>query len=85
MHLNELAGVGCLKHAQRRDSTVLIIVIVHSQRIINVNIAKPLKTSTNTAGYNNRPVWEDEEWIKKYAKPLGQEGVGKPEVDAGES
>lgn len=47
------------------------------QRIINVSVAKPLKTGT---GGGNRPVWEDEEWIKKYAKPLGEEQEQREEV-----
>lgn len=58
-----------------------MIVTAHSQGILNVNVAKPLKTSTNAAGYNNRPVWEDEDWIKRYAKPLGHEGEGEVKVE----
>lgn len=53
------------------------ILILASQRILSVNVAKPLKTSTNASGFNNRPIWEDEEWIKKYAKPLGQDEAGE--------
>ncbi|CAO1615001.1 unnamed protein product [Sympodiomycopsis kandeliae] len=51
-------------------------------RILNVNIAKPLKAGTTPSGFNNRPVWEDEEWIKKYAKPLGQDGDESEEREA---
>ncbi|PWN22635.1 RNA-binding domain-containing protein [Microstroma glucosiphilum] len=44
-------------------------------RILNVNQAKPLKTA---ASGGNKPVWEDEEWIKKYAKPIGGGAEDEP-------
>ncbi|PWN49480.1 RNA-binding domain-containing protein [Violaceomyces palustris] len=49
-------------------------------RVINVNLARPLKTAQ--AG-SNRPVWQDEEWLKQHATPLGGGGedVGKDQVD----
>ncbi|KDN52825.1 RNA-binding domain-containing protein [Tilletiaria anomala UBC 951] len=43
-------------------------------KIIHVNLAKPLKALIGT----NKPVWQDEEWIKQYAKPLAGDG---PAID----
>ncbi|KAK7470185.1 hypothetical protein VKT23_001623 [Stygiomarasmius scandens] len=41
-------------------------------RVLRVNLAKPMKTPTQLGG--NRAVWESEEWLKQYVKPLGQSG-----------
>ncbi|PWO00900.1 RNA-binding domain-containing protein [Tilletiopsis washingtonensis] len=46
-------------------------------RIINVNLARAPKAAI---GNGNRPVWEDEEWIKEHAAPLeGAEADEAPE------
>lgn len=37
------------------------------QRIVNVNLARAPKAAI---GNGNRPVWEDEEWIKEHGAPL---------------
>ncbi|KAN0065196.1 hypothetical protein ACQY0O_001693 [Thecaphora frezii] len=34
-------------------------------RVVNVNVARPLKTSSTGSG----AVWQDEEWIQQYALP----------------
>ncbi|CAO1636464.1 unnamed protein product [Parajaminaea phylloscopi] len=54
-------------------------------RVLNVNLAKPLKMSSGFGGGGrNRAVWEDEEWIKQYAKPLeGQEDEPQGEAQEG--
>ncbi|PWN27540.1 RNA-binding domain-containing protein [Jaminaea rosea] len=45
-------------------------------RILNVNLAKPLKTTAAVGGTGgNRAIWDDEEWIKQHAQPL--EGGGE--------
>ncbi|KAH9996804.1 hypothetical protein BJV77DRAFT_941887 [Russula vinacea] len=45
-------------------------------RILKVSIARPMKGVTPATG--NRPIWESEEWLKQYAKPLaGSGGKGK--------
>ncbi|CEH18945.1 Cyclophilin-type peptidyl-prolyl cis-trans isomerase [Ceraceosorus bombacis] len=51
-------------------------------RIINVNIARAPKASA--AGGVNRPIWEDEEWIKENAAPLpgGVPDAAAPELNA---
>ncbi|KAG7092491.1 hypothetical protein E1B28_008842 [Marasmius oreades] len=41
-------------------------------RVIKVNLARPMKTPMQLGG--NRAVWESEEWLKQYAKPLSQSG-----------
>ncbi|KAF5377021.1 hypothetical protein D9757_001862 [Collybiopsis confluens] len=41
-------------------------------RVIKVNLARPMKTPTQLGG--NRAVWESEEWLKQYVKPLNQSG-----------
>jgi len=41
-------------------------------RVIRVNLARAQKVPTVDAG--NRPVWETEEWLQQYAKPLAQSG-----------
>ncbi|PIL24076.1 hypothetical protein GSI_13827 [Ganoderma sinense ZZ0214-1] len=41
-------------------------------RVLRVNLARPMKGPTQAAG--NRAIWESEEWLRKYAKPLSQSG-----------
>ncbi|EIN07342.1 RNA-binding domain-containing protein [Punctularia strigosozonata HHB-11173 SS5] len=41
-------------------------------RVLKVSLARPMKTPAQLGG--NRAVWESEEWIKQYAKPLSQSG-----------
>ncbi|OSC99064.1 RNA-binding domain-containing protein [Trametes coccinea BRFM310] len=41
-------------------------------RVIRVNLARPMKGPLQPQG--NRAIWESEEWLKKYVKPLGQSG-----------
>jgi len=41
-------------------------------RVLKVNIARPMKTQPQLQG--SRAVWESEEWLKEYAKPLSQSG-----------
>ncbi|KAH9856971.1 hypothetical protein C2E23DRAFT_806152 [Lenzites betulinus] len=41
-------------------------------RVLRVNLARPLKGSLQPQG--NRAIWESEEWLQKYAKPLAQSG-----------
>jgi hypothetical protein len=73
MHLNELAGV----RQPQRPHTLLSSLTPCSQRIINVNLARAPKAAI---GNGNRPVWEDEEWIKEHAAPLeGAEADEAPE------
>jgi len=40
--------------------------------VLKVNLAKPQKLNAQSLG--NRAVWESEEWLKKYAKPLDKSG-----------
>ncbi|KAI9571517.1 hypothetical protein HD554DRAFT_202264 [Boletus coccyginus] len=42
-------------------------------RVIKVNIARPIKAAIQP-GAGNRAVWESEEWLTQYAKPLAQSG-----------
>ncbi|KAG1715710.1 hypothetical protein ID866_1473 [Astraeus odoratus] len=42
-------------------------------RVLKVNIAKPMKAAVQP-GAGNRAIWESEEWLQKYAKPLAQSG-----------
>ncbi|KAF9227885.1 RNA-binding domain-containing protein [Gyrodon lividus] len=42
-------------------------------RVLKVNIARPTK-ATIQPGAGNRAIWESEEWLKEYAKPLAQSG-----------
>ncbi|KAL5489906.1 hypothetical protein ACEPAI_4738 [Sanghuangporus weigelae] len=41
-------------------------------RVLRVNIARPQKLTAAVSG--NKPIWESEEWLKQYAKPLAQSG-----------
>ncbi|KAI9509627.1 hypothetical protein F5148DRAFT_1186001 [Russula earlei] len=41
-------------------------------RILKVSIARPMKGVTPATG--NRAVWESEDWLKQYAKPLAGSG-----------
>jgi len=41
-------------------------------RVLKVNLARPMKGQLQAGG--NRAVWESEEWLKQYAKPLSQSG-----------
>ncbi|KAH8116940.1 RNA-binding domain-containing protein [Phellopilus nigrolimitatus] len=41
-------------------------------RVLRVNLARPQKLTAATSG--NRPIWESEEWLKEFAKPLAQSG-----------
>ncbi|KAG8217532.1 RNA-binding domain-containing protein [Butyriboletus roseoflavus] len=42
-------------------------------RILKVNIARPIKAAIQP-GAGNRAIWESEEWLRQYAKPLAQSG-----------
>ncbi|KAF8559606.1 RNA-binding domain-containing protein [Imleria badia] len=42
-------------------------------RVIKVNTARPFK-ATIQPGAANRAIWESEEWLRQYAKPLAQSG-----------
>ncbi|KAN0123749.1 RNA-binding domain containing protein [Russula decolorans] len=59
-------------------------------RILKVSIARPTKGVTPATG--NRAIWESEEWLKQYAKPLtgagglrGQRNEAKGQDDAEEA
>ncbi|KAI0636879.1 hypothetical protein C8Q77DRAFT_1095001 [Trametes polyzona] len=41
-------------------------------RVLRVNLARPMKGPLQPQG--NRAIWESEEWLQKYVKPLGQAG-----------
>jgi len=41
-------------------------------RVLKVNVARPMKGIQPGAG--NRAIWESEDWLKEYAKPLAQSG-----------
>ncbi|KAH9901020.1 hypothetical protein C8Q73DRAFT_676582 [Cubamyces lactineus] len=41
-------------------------------RVLRVNLARPMKGPLQPQG--NRAIWESEEWLQKYAKPLDQSG-----------
>ncbi|PAV23933.1 RNA-binding domain-containing [Pyrrhoderma noxium] len=41
-------------------------------RVLRVNLARPQKLTAATSG--NKAVWESEEWLKQYAKPLAESG-----------
>jgi len=41
-------------------------------RVLKVSLARPLKGVQQPAG--NRAIWESEEWLKQYAKPLSSGG-----------
>ncbi|KAI6099881.1 RNA-binding domain-containing protein [Pisolithus croceorrhizus] len=42
-------------------------------KVLKVNIAKSVKSTIQPA-QGNRAVWESEEWLQQYAKPLAQSG-----------
>jgi len=42
-------------------------------RVLKVNLARPMKTITMNP-QSNRAIWESEEWLKEYVKPLSQSG-----------
>ncbi|KIJ69364.1 hypothetical protein HYDPIDRAFT_105964 [Hydnomerulius pinastri MD-312] len=42
-------------------------------RVLKVNIARPMKAAIQPGG-GNRAIWESEEWLQQYAKPLAQSG-----------
>ncbi|KAI6022696.1 hypothetical protein EDC04DRAFT_2900658 [Pisolithus marmoratus] len=42
-------------------------------KVLKVNIAKSVKAAIQPA-QGNRAIWESEEWLQKYAKPLAQSG-----------
>ncbi|KAN0077261.1 hypothetical protein V8E55_011116 [Tylopilus felleus] len=42
-------------------------------RVIKVNIARPIKAAIQP-GAGNRAIWESEDWLQQYAKPLAQSG-----------
>jgi len=41
-------------------------------KVLKVNLARPMKGQLQAGG--NRAVWESEEWLQQYAKPLAQSG-----------
>ncbi|KAK7693410.1 hypothetical protein QCA50_002978 [Cerrena zonata] len=41
-------------------------------RVIRVNLARPMKVQIQNN--SNRAIWESEEWLKEFAKPLAQSG-----------
>jgi len=41
-------------------------------RVLKVNLARPMKGPTE--GLGNRAIWESEDWLKRYAKPLAKSG-----------
>ncbi|KAI0797917.1 RNA-binding domain-containing protein [Abortiporus biennis] len=41
-------------------------------KVLRVNLARPMKTPVQ--GLGNKAIWESEEWLKQYAKPLSQSG-----------
>ncbi|KIM87119.1 hypothetical protein PILCRDRAFT_815579 [Piloderma croceum F 1598] len=41
-------------------------------KVLKVNLARPMKGQLQVGG--NRAIWESEEWLKQYAKPLAQSG-----------
>ena len=86
MHLNEIDGVStslpflpfafCPELLQDAN----VIAIWPHQKIINVNLAKPLKAMIG----GNKPVWQDEEWIKQYATPAEGAAVAGETAEVGE-
>ncbi|KAL4077361.1 hypothetical protein V8B97DRAFT_1941390 [Scleroderma yunnanense] len=42
-------------------------------KVLKVNIARPIRAALQP-GAGNRAIWESEEWLQKYAKPLAQSG-----------
>ncbi|KAJ8474920.1 hypothetical protein ONZ45_g15782 [Pleurotus djamor] len=41
-------------------------------RVLKVNLARPVKAQVQAG--QNRAIWESEEWLKTYVKPLAQSG-----------
>ncbi|TFY60088.1 hypothetical protein EVG20_g7548 [Dentipellis fragilis] len=41
-------------------------------KVVKVSLARPNKGALQPSG--NRPIWESEEWLKRYAKPLAESG-----------
>ncbi|KAF7793133.1 hypothetical protein EIP86_004242 [Pleurotus ostreatoroseus] len=41
-------------------------------KVLRVNLARPTKIPLQPQG--NKAIWESEEWLKRYAKPLAQSG-----------
>ncbi|KAI0928519.1 hypothetical protein AcW1_005740 [Taiwanofungus camphoratus] len=41
-------------------------------RVLKVNLARQIRAPSQGAG--NRAIWESEEWLKHYAKPLSRSG-----------
>lgn len=41
-------------------------------RVLKVNVARPLKGQMQLTG--SHAIWESEEWLKRYAKPLAESG-----------
>jgi len=41
-------------------------------KVLKVNLARPMKGQLQAGG--NRAIWESEEWLQQYAKPLAQSG-----------
>jgi len=58
--------------ADAQDAIDNMDMNVHHDRVLRVNLAKPMKNPTQPGG--NRPIWESEDWLQKYAKPLSQSG-----------
>ncbi|KAH6918546.1 RNA-binding domain-containing protein [Coprinopsis sp. MPI-PUGE-AT-0042] len=44
-------------------------------RVLKVNLAKPMKVAA-AQPQGNRAIWESEEWLKQYVKPLEKGGPG---------
>lgn len=42
-------------------------------KVLKVNTARPIKASMQP-GAGNRAIWESEDWLQQYAKPLAQSG-----------
>lgn len=87
MHLNEIYGVSvdlsvserlpmhCIGWQPWRPELTHCLVPL-KQRVLNVNLAKPLKTASALGGGScNRAVWQDEEWIKQYVKPISDDAI----------
>ncbi|KZT67739.1 RNA-binding domain-containing protein [Daedalea quercina L-15889] len=51
-------------------------------RVLKVNLARQVKAPVQGAG--NRAIWESEEWLQQYAKPLDRSGGATLRARAGE-
>ncbi|KAI0780836.1 RNA-binding domain-containing protein [Trametes elegans] len=51
-------------------------------RVLRVNLARPMKGPLQPQG--NRAIWESEDWLQKYAKPLAQSGGAALRAPTGE-